>query len=928
MPTLLEKIVADASVRLPLPTGQQPSRELARYKGFLKVESHRLKMLHRAGAGGREICQARAAVLDVLLRYILNAVEASTRVEGKTPPPDFALVAMGGYGRGELNPQSDIDVMFLHNGDPISAARGKPHPYLSALTDGLLYTLWDIGLKVGHSVRTVDDCVKVANSDMQSKTSLIEARFITGDERMFKYMETVVLARCVRGFEDEYIAARLADQEARRAKFGNSATMQEPNIKNGCGGLRDFQSLIWMAFFKYRTRSLAELQKRELISESERKQLEAAYDFLLQVRNDLHYHVNRPADVLSKSIQPTIAHNLGYSDRSPVKRLEAFMGDLYSHMRNIYLITRTLEQRLALSPHPERRLPSFGDLLRQGRHRFQQQLVDGFKCIDGEIRPVSARVLRDQPRRLMRVFLYAQQRGQKLQAHLAQMIRNQLSLVDRAFLRDQHVRETFLEILNQRGNVAPILRAMHEVGLLGKYLPEFGRLTCLVQHEFYHQYTADEHTLVCLEQLDRIWEAEKAPHSNYSEIFRSVERPFVLYLALLLHDAGKARRIGKHSEIGGQLAVNVAKRLGLDAATTHSLRLVIEHHLTMTQISQRRDLDDPAVIRNFAAQIQNPEHLKLLTLHTFADTLGTSDKLWNGFKDSLLLLLFHKTMEQLTGGTAFIRAEEKQRALLADEVRQLMADTCSEEELQAHFATLPPRYYQIHSAKDILADLTLVHRFMRHQLVDEDKALEPAVDWHNEPDRGYTAVKVCTWDRHGLFSKIAGSLTATGLNILSAQIFTRNDGIILDTLFVTDARNGLLANKEEHERFEKYLSQALTGDIDLHALIGRRKVARPLYQSLEGERIPTLIRFDNETSDTRTVIDLETEDDLGLLYTISQALAELDLDIYVAKISTEKGAAIDSFYVSESGGAKIRDTDRQKEIERRLRTAIARLEGN
>ena len=255
MPTLLEKIVADASVRLPLPTGQQPARELARYKGFLKVESHRLKMLHRAGAGGREICQARAAVLDVLLRYILNAVEASTRVEGKMPPPDFALVAMGGYGRGELNPQSDIDIMFLHNGDTISAARGKPHPYLSALTDGLLYTLWDIGLKVGHSVRTVDDCVKVANSDMQSKTSLIEARFITGDERMFKYMETVVLARCVRGFEDEYIAARLGDQEARRAKFGNSATMQEPNIKNGCGGLRDFQSLIWMAFFKYRTRS-------------------------------------------------------------------------------------------------------------------------------------------------------------------------------------------------------------------------------------------------------------------------------------------------------------------------------------------------------------------------------------------------------------------------------------------------------------------------------------------------------------------------------------------------------------------------------------------------------------------------------------------------------------------------------------------------
>src|SRR6266496_4588690 len=306
MPTLLEKIAASAAERLPLPPNHQPSQELARYKNFLKVESHRLKILHRAGAGGREICQARAAVLDVLLRSILEAVRNNTRVESKTAPPAFALVAIGGYGRGELNPQSDIDIMFLHNADSTSTARGKPHPHLSALTDGLLYTLWDIGLKVGHSVRTTDDCVKIANSDMQAKTSLIEARFITGDAELFRRMESVVLARCVRGFADDYFVARLADQEARRAKFGNSATMQEPNIKNGCGGLRDFQNLIWMVYFKYRTRSLPELEKRGLIGESERKQLEAAYDFLLRVRNDLHYHVNRPADVLTKGIQPVI----------------------------------------------------------------------------------------------------------------------------------------------------------------------------------------------------------------------------------------------------------------------------------------------------------------------------------------------------------------------------------------------------------------------------------------------------------------------------------------------------------------------------------------------------------------------------------------------------------------------------------------------
>src|SRR2546422_1181427 len=387
MPTLLEKIEANAAERLPLPPNRQPSQELARYKNFLKVESHRLKMLHRAGAGGGETCQARAAVMDVLLRYILAAIKRDAEAAAKTSPPTFTLVAIGGYGRGELNPQSDIDIMFLHDGDTVSTARGRPHPFLSALTDGLLYTLWDIGLKVGHSVRTIDDCVKVANSDMQSKTSLIEARFITGDPELFRRMEVIVLAKCVRGFEDAYIAARLEDQAARRAKFGNSACMQEPNVKNGCGGLRDFQNLLWMAFFKYRTRSLKDLQAHDLINEAERKQLEAAYDFLLRVRTELHYHTDRATDVLSKNLQPPIAYNLGYRERSPSKRIEKFMRDVYTHSRNIFLITRTLEERLALLPPPQPRfsLPAF---FRKGRS-VAAEPFDGFKFLNGEIHAAS-----------------------------------------------------------------------------------------------------------------------------------------------------------------------------------------------------------------------------------------------------------------------------------------------------------------------------------------------------------------------------------------------------------------------------------------------------------------------------------------------------------------------------------------------------------
>lgn len=921
MQELLRKIEANAVARLSLPPGRLATQELARYKAFLKVETHRLKMLHRAGGGGLEVCRGRAAILDVLLRYLWEAAKSSLSGQAQKEFPSLALVAIGGYGRAELNPHSDIDFMFLHDRQ---IAGSRPLPHLSKIIDGLLYPLWDIGLKVGHSVRTLEDCVKVANADMQSKTSLIEARLITGDEGLFAKFQKILAAKCVKGYEDEYIAMRIEDQNARRSKFGNSACMQEPNIKNGCGGLRDYQNLLWMAFFKYHTRSSKELQAHELIGESERKQLEAAYDFLLRVRTEMHYHVNRAMDVLGKSLQPAVAYNLGYKERSPSKRIEKFMRDVYTHSRNIYVITRTVERRLALLPEP-RRL-SLRSFLPNSR-KPAVETVDGFNIINGEIHAGSPRVFREHPRRLMRVFLYAQQRGLELHPDLTQLLRNQLGLVDRSFVSDPHVRETFLTILGQRGNVAPILRAMHEVDLLGKYIPEFGKLTCLVQHEFYHQYTADEHTLMCLEQLDRIWDAKQPPQSSYLPLFQKLERPYLLYLALLLHDVGKPEGHGNHAEVSSALALRVARRLSLDGAATHTLRLVIENHLLMASLSQRRDLDDPAVIRNFAKRVQTPETVSLLTLHTFADSLATSDKLWNGFKDSLLWSLHSKAMRLMTGGTEFVRAEEKQRDLLMEEALRLLPANVPEEELQAHFNALPPRYFLIHSAREILDDLLRTHQFMRLQVSDEESPLAPVVGWENDPDRACNAVKICTWDRAGLFGKIAGSLSAAGLNILSAQIFTRKDGMALDTFFVNDARTGSLAGPDQREQFEKLLHKALTGDdLDFHALIARQRVSRPVYQAYIGERLATSIHFDNESSDDRTLIEVETEDRIGLLYTISQTLAELDLDISAARISTEKGAAIDSFYVHEVDEGKVTARERQQAITRKLRDAITALE--
>jgi [protein-PII] uridylyltransferase len=916
---LIRKIQADASVRLQLPPNSALAENLACYKTFLRVQTHRLKILHRGGAGGLKICRGRAAVLDALLEHLWQTARATLSEQAQKVFPPLALVAIGGYGRAELNPFSDIDFMFLHDGQ---VAAGKPLPYLSRLIDGVLYPLWDIGLKVGHSVRSIDDCIKVANVDMQSKTSLIESRLIIGDEKLFGKFQKSLLAKCVAGFEDRYIATRLEDQRVRREKFGNSATMQEPNIKNGCGGLRDYQNLLWMAFFKYRARSPDEL-KEQYVSETESRQLAAAYDFLLRTRTELHYQINRPMDILGKNLQPAVALALGWHDRSPSVRIEKFMRELYTHMRNIFLLTRTLEQRMALVPEKPSRL----SIRRWLPKRSPPAPVDGFIFANGEVRAASNRIFRDDPRRLMRVFLHAQQRRLQLHPDLIQLVRQSLSLVDRKFLNDERVRETFLTILERRGEVASVLRAMHEANLLGKYIPEFGKLTCLVQHEFYHLYAADEHTLVCLEQLDKTWEARQPPYNNYAPLFQRLARPGLLYLALLLHDVGKSAHDKKegHAKISGEMALRAAGRLKLNDSDTHALRLLIENHLAMATVSQRRDLDDETVIRDFARTVETVESLNALTLLTFADSEGTSDKLWNGFKDSLLWQLHSRTASLLSAGTEFIRAEEKRVETLLEDVRDLAPDEIANDEIIAHFANLPLRYFQIRSAREILDDITLAHRFME-QLASGARPLSPVTACHHEPDRGYSLIRVCTWDRAGLFSKIAGSLSSSGMNILTAQILTRVDGIALDAFLVQDARTGNPAAREQFEKFSALLGRILSGEeTDLSTLIARA-MTQPVYQPYAGERMPTRIHFDNQASETRTLIEIEAEDHLGLLYAISQTLAKLGVDIAAARILTERGAAIDSFYVRESDGGKIESPARRILIEKALREAIGRLD--
>ncbi len=895
--------------------------DLDRYQGFLRRQAHRLKLVHRRGASGREIGAAWTLVVDLVFQHVARAAARSHPEGGHSR---WTLVATGGYGRRELNPGSDIDVLFLHASPP--GAQPQEAPFLELLDPPVVFTLFP---KLGHAVRTVGECVDLARNDLASLTSLLEARPVFGSPDLYAELERAILSQCLEGHEGAWLEVRLKEQAARRARHGDTVCLQEPNVKNGCGGLRDYQGLRWIAGLLYRDPSLAALAARGWLEEADIGVLEAAYDFLLRVRNELHYHTGRASDVLTRHVQPAVAHNLGCTDRSLSRRVELFMRDYYRHARQIHLLSRSVDQQLQrhfsrrMAPDPQTGTPgapSAGPPPALPR----TPAVDGFRFDHGEVAARDEGVFREEPARLLRVFRHAQQRRLALSPSLARLIRREVADLGPVLRRDPHAPPTFLEILNQRGRVAPSLESMHELGVLGAYLPAFGRLTCLVQHEFFHRYTADEHTLMCIRRLDEIAVARDGPLLPYAEIFqKEIAQPFLLYLALLLHDAGKAAPDGSHAVAGSRIAAGVARRLGLDAATTNSLCQLVRQHLDMIVVSQRRDLDEPSEIRRFALSVGSVDQLNRLVLLTIADSLGTSERLWNGFKDTLLLTLHWRTRALLAGTPEAAVAESRQREQLLARVRSALPAEVGDDEIEAHFAAMPDRYVRQRAVGEMIADIETVHQFLLRAAAGEDAdPLEPASAWHHDPDRGFSVVRVATWDRPGLFSRICGALTAAGLNILNAEIFTRTDAIALDRFAVVDATSGSVAGPREQHRFTVHVREALCRGADLQEAILRRLRSRSLLLPAPTEPVPTTIRFDNASAPDRTVIEIDAQDRPGLLYRLTQVLAELELDTVLARINTDKDAASDTFYVRQKGGGRIEDPARLREIETRLRAAV------
>ena len=910
----LEQVLAHAANQLAATGARRPTEVLPLYKKFLKVEEHRLRLKHQAGGGGREICARRAELVDVLLQYVFGAAATATRGNGESGIA-LALIALGGYGRGELNPFSDIDVMLLHH-----KGRKKISPHLEEMVQQVLYLLWDSGFKVGHSTHSIKDAIAQANRDMRTKTAMLESRFLAGDAELAREFREQFRSKCVEGYEREYVEMRMQDQVARHKKFGDSVYLQEPHVKSGCGGLRDYQNLLWMTYFKEGSLSTNQLVGKDWLSESDQRQIERAYEFLLRLRTDLHYATGRASDILHLNLQEQIAKRLNYSPRNGQLRSETLMREYYEHTRNIFRVTERITEQFVRGhvTSRTRSLFSFLPLVRPDK----APIGDSFFVRDTQLYPARRDVFRKDPGQMMQAFQLAQERALDPSPELADLLSRSLGQVTRTYQYARGPRDIFKAIQSRKGEVGRILRMMHRVDFLGRYIPEFGQLTCLVQHEFLHRYTADEHTLVCIDKLDALATTDDPKLIAYRRIFEQLDDPFVLYLALLLHDSGKAVGARRHSEASALFAQRVATRLQLSSEQRKSLILLVDHHLSLSMIAQQRNLDDPATVAELAGVVKNQKNLNALMLLTLADGQGTSGEAWSDWKESLVWELFHETSRYLADRKSYYEQTRIERESLQTAVAENLSPDYADE-IDAHFDFMPDNYFRGNDVPEIVEHLKLFRSFIEHVSSQGEHPLASAVKWKALPELGHSVVSFCTWERERLLAKISGSFSVVPVNILSADIFPRGDNVVLSVFRVCDTKAGAVTDPRAFEMVDQTLRNALDDEnFDFLPLIekAKRQSRSRLAPTIE---FPTRIAMDNETHPAYTLIEIQAPDRLGLLYDILTCLDRENVSIALSRINTQDGAAIDTLYVVDrSTDAKITDPHRIRTIHDCLTSTI------
>jgi len=911
-------------------TGDVPApARLAAAKSYLKAEQSVLLASHQAGGTGLAIVHARSASIDTLLVALFDYAIASFTRQYGPPPMPVSLLALGGYGREELAPWSDIDVMFLF---PAKTKAALAQPLQEHLTQEILYLLWDCGLKVGHSTRTLDEVFIEARKDIQTKTAMLEARLVAGSSALAETFSQTYRNFYTSEEPKAYIAARLDDQNSRRAKFADTVFNQEPDLKNGVGGLRDYQSTVWMARVKLGIDTLTDLAAQNYLKPADVEAAQRAYEFILRVRNELHFISPRPTDTLNLDTQPRVAENLGYTETDMLQRVEHFMQDYYRAAQTIFRMSKLVESRLALSIG--RGAKGTASSIRESLliSRFtRSKRIDGFIVRGRELAAESPAVFTTDPVRLIRVFRHSQQLDCAIDLHLRELIRESLPLLTEEVAASADSTASFRAILSEVGAVYPALALMHELGVLGRFIPAFDALTCLVQHEYYHRYTADVHTLNAIRELDRIFTAAEPITLKYREVLHEISDSALLYLTLLLHDIGKAEGIQGHAESGVRIAEPLLKRFDVSPEGRAVVSFVIQNHLAMARFWQKRDVDDPNTAAAFADLVLDPERLRMLYVHTFCDARGTTVDLWNSYKDTLHTTLFRATLERLKHGPTLAASYEAKKLMTQQDLIAQRIPGISDDEIAAHFSLLPDRYFIHTEGSEIALHIQMVNKlFTSIAAADSVGTLRPIIEWKDDLNRSLTVVNVVTWDRAGLFYKLAGALSVAGLSILGAKVISRTDHIAIDTFYVVEPGRGVVQSAAAQEIFAKTIESALVSNKDLYPDIvaQAKKIAATRYLSTtNGEALhssfPPTVEVYHELSMERTIVEIQARDQIGLLYRLAKTVSDHGFDTTFARIGTERGVAIDTFYIESGDHAAVENPERLHALRDALAEVIA-----
>jgi len=854
---------------------------------------------------GRACARKLSDIQDALIRLIYDFVASHIyRAKNPSAAERMTIVATGGYGRGMLAPKSDIDLLFLRP--------SKQTAWGESVVESILYFLWDLGFKVGHATRTINDCIALARRDMTIRTSLLDSRLILGDPELFQQFEEKFRTAIITGTEKEFIAAKLAERDARHERSGNSRYRVEPNVKDGKGGLRDLHTLHWLTKYLYPESDGEDWVALGVFNPSEQRHYKRCEDFLWTIRCHLHFLAGKPEEHLTFDRQLALADQLGYRASRNLMPVERLMRHYFLVAKEVGDLTRivcsSLEMRqLKSTPRLDNMLASLG-----WRKRVNLSATSDFRIENGRITVKRPDAFSTDPINMIRIFALAERHKVLFDPEVFRLMRSSLRLIDDEMRADAEANRLFLDLLTSRGNPEIALRRMNEAGVLGRFIPDFGRVVAMMQFNMYHHFTVDEHLIRTIGVLSEVEGGDLANELPLStEIIRNIQNRRALFVAAFLHDIAKGRD-QDHSIAGAQVARDLGPRLRLSRAEIDTVAWLVENHLVMSEFAQSRDIADPKTIRDFAEIVQSPERLKLLVILTAADIRAVGPGVWTGWKGQLLRALYNETEPVLAGGHTQISREAQIRRA-QEQLREALSDWPAGE-----VERVVDRHYPAYWVRcDV--ETQVKHAELMRRCAGE--ATPFAYDAETAPRMGATEITLYTKDHPRLLAMFAGACAAAGARIVGAHIYTTRDGMALDTLSIQRAFPDDQEEVERAERIAETVKAMLAGDRDLKKLMAEKRKAKPRLEPFSVE--PQVI-IDNTLSNDLTVIEVNGLDRIGLLYDLADGLASLNLNITSAHVATFGEKVVDVFYVMDRAGKKIESDWAREKVRSGL---LAALEG-